>query len=514
MADIVLATLNARYTHASMGLRYLRANLGVWREHSVIREFIIQSRPLDVVEKILADQPKVVGLGVYIWNIEETTKVVALLKTLRPEIVVVLGGPEVSYETAEQRIVQWADYVVTGWGETTLPKLLQQILVGPKPLQKIHVGEQAALDDIIMPYAEYTDEDVRHRTLYVEASRGCPFKCEFCLSALDKTAWPFELEPFLYEMETLYQRGVRLFKFVDRTFNLKPETGRKILDFFLEKIQQAPDDLVFVHFEVVPDHLPDILKEAIAKFPEGTLQFEIGIQTLDATTQKNISRRTDLTKAETNVRWLVEESNAHLHVDLIAGLPGETIETFASGFDRLWRWGADEIQLGILKRLRGTPIIRHTDAFGMRYNPEPPYNVLSTDAVSFTEMQTFTRFARYWDLVANSGRFTMTLPFIMQSHSSPYQSFSQLSAHIFETSGVTHNIALERLFALVYGYLSTTDSPRDTIEQVLKEDWLRAGMKGIPKFLPQNFPPPHKTPVAEKNHEKHSRPSRQTRHLV
>jgi radical SAM superfamily enzyme YgiQ (UPF0313 family) len=170
---------------------------------------------------------------------------------------VVLGGPEVSHETAGQQIVRDADYVVTGWGDITFPKLCREIVRGPKPLMKIHAGEQPPMGEIRLPYDLYSDEDIAHRTLYVEASRGCPFKCEFCLSALDKTAWPFPLDGFLVQIETLYQRGARLFKFVDRTFNLNVKTSQRILEFFLDKLQANPGDPVYAHFELVPDHLPD-----------------------------------------------------------------------------------------------------------------------------------------------------------------------------------------------------------------------------------------------------------------
>jgi radical SAM superfamily enzyme YgiQ (UPF0313 family) len=452
MATILLATLNARYAHASMGLRCLRANLGELRDQSEIVEFVIGTRTETIVEAILARQPAVVGLGVYIWNVEETTRVVAMLKTVAPHIKLVLGGPEVSYETEAQRICQLADYVVTGWGDVTFPKLCAQILVGPQPLMKIHAGEQPPLDSLAMPYDEYTDEDVARRTIYVEASRGCPFKCEFCLSALDKTAWPFALEPFLAAMDGLYQRGVRRFKFVDRTFNLNIKVSNAILKFFLSRIQAAPDDPCFVHFELVPDHLPDALKSVIAEFPDGTLQFEIGIQTFNTEVQQRISRKQDNDRAAMNLDWLVKHSRAHLHVDLIAGLPGENVESFGAGFDRLHALAPHEIQFGILKRLRGTPIIRHTQQHAMRYNPDPPYNILATDVISFTDMQRLVRFARYWDLVANSGRFARTLPLLLRD--APFAEFLAFADWLHAKTAQTHNIALERLFDLVGEFLA------------------------------------------------------------
>ena len=448
---ILLATLNARYTHASLGLRYLLANMGELRDQTAIQEFVIGAKTTEMVERILSHNPKIVGFGVYIWNVEETTKLVATLKRVAPHIVILLGGPEVSHETAGQPIVQLADYVVTGWGDVTFPALCRDILHGPKPLMKVHAGVQPPMADIALPYALYSDDDIAHRTLYVEASRGCPFKCEFCLSALDKTAWPFNIDTFLAEMEALHARGARVFKFVDRTFNLNIKTSLKIMQFFLDKLTAAPDDPVYAHFELVPDHLPDALKEGIARFPPGALQFEIGIQSFNPTVQGNISRKQDNDKAAANIRWLCEHSNVHMHVDLIAGLPGETVDSFAEGFDKLWALGPHEIQFGILKRLRGTPIIRHTEAFGLVFDPYPPYTILANRDIDFPAMQRLVRFARYWDLVANSGRFTHVTPVLLGEQ--PFASFMAFSDWLYANTDATHRIALDRLAALVGKYL-------------------------------------------------------------
>ncbi|MGN6704150.1 MAG: DUF4080 domain-containing protein, partial [Burkholderiaceae bacterium] len=405
------------------------------------------------------------GFGVYIWNVEETTKIVAMLKRVAPEVVVVLGGPEVSHETQAQEIVALADYVVTGWGDVTFPQLCRQLLDGPQPLMKIHAGVQPPMAELALPYAHYDDADIAHRTLYVEASRGCPFKCEFCLSSLDKTAWPFPLDRFLAEMETLHARGARLFKFVDRTFNLNVKTSLAILQFFLDKLAAAPDDPVFAHFELVPDHLPDALKAAIAQFPPGALQFEIGIQTFNPEVQALISRRQDNAKAAANLRWLREQSHAHLHVDLIAGLPGEDVDSFARGFDRLVALAPHEIQFGILKRLRGTPIIRHTEAYGLVFDDRPPYRILATDRIDFSTMQRLVRFARYWDLVANSGRFAQALPLILAD--APFARFLALSDWLYATTDATHRIAPERLARLLGDWLRQQGIDPETADAAL-----------------------------------------------
>ena len=498
---ILLSTLNARYTHASLGLRCLLANMGDLQEATAIREFVIGARTADVVERLLECRPRIIGFGVYIWNVEEITRVVAMLKRVAPEVVIVLGGPEVSHEPEEQPIVRLADYLVTGWGDITFAQLCRQILQGPKPLMKIHTGAQPPLAEIALPYRHYTDDDIAHRTLYVEASRGCPFKCEFCLSSLDKTAWAFDLDRFLEELEALHARGARQFKFVDRTFNLNIKFSLRILQFFLDKLAAAPHDPVFAHFELVPDHLPDALKAAVAQFPPGTLQFEIGIQSFNPEVQALISRKQDNDKADANLRWLREHSHAHLHVDLIAGLPGEDIESFARGFDRLVALAPHEIQFGILKRLRGTPIIRHTQTYRMIFDPHPPYAILATDRIDFAAMQRLVRFSRYWDLIANSGRFSQSLPFLLGA--SPFASFMALSDWLHARTDATHRISPQRLAALLRTWLTEAGHDRPEAVAALAQD---------EKVLSERARSGAANGRADANSSK--APSRQARHLA
>ncbi len=478
MSTILLATLNARYSHTSLGLRYLLANMEELREQSGLMEFTIKHRPIDIVEKLLAANPELIGLGVYIWNARETTEVVTLLKQIRPELIVVLGGPEVSYESEQQLICQQADYVIQGQGDLAFATLCRQLLSGERPAEKFINATPLPLEQLTLPYLEYRDEDIAHRVVYVEASRGCPFKCEFCLSALDKTATPFDLERFLDEMDKLYQRGLRHFKFVDRTFNLKVDNSLRILEFFLARL----DDELFLHFELIPDHLPERLKATIQKFPPGTLQFEIGVQSLNPEVQQRISRRQDNERTATNLRWIRDETHAHIHADLIIGLPGEDMASFARGFDQLLTMRPHEIQVGILKRLRGSPIIRHSDEYGMRFNPLPPYDILTTRDIDFASMRRLSRFARYWDMIANSGRFPNTLPLLLGT--SPFDNFIQLSDWLYEYIDQTDRIHLARLFKLLYQAASKRDDiQRETLEQALLHDHQRSSLKGTPGFL-------------------------------
>jgi radical SAM superfamily enzyme YgiQ (UPF0313 family) len=506
MAQIVLTTLNANYIHASFGLRYLMANLGLLRGDARLLEFDIQQRAVDVVETLLAQQPRIVGFGVYIWNVQEVTAVVAALKRVRPDIIVVLGGPEVSFETERQEIARLADFVITGEGDLEFATLCRQILAGSPPAQKIIPAKQPDLAQLTLPYEFYDEEDVAHRIIYVEASRGCPFTCEFCLSSLDSSVRQFPLPLLLAELQKLLDRGVNQFKFVDRTFNLNPTVSKGILQFFLERLRPG----LFLHFEMVPDRLPEALREIIVQFPPGALQFEVGVQTFDEVAAERISRRQDYARLTDNLRFLREKTGVHIHADLIVGLPGETMEGFAAGFDRLFALGPQEIQVGMLKRLRGTSISRHDEAWQMVYNPLPPYEILQNKLLDFSALQRMRRFARFWDLTGNSGNFLQTTLLICQTNTSAFAAFMKWSEWLYARIGRRHGIALDSLAECLFIYLTQVCglAPAD-VAQSLRQDWLNAGRREKPAFLeafPDNSIP---TPVPAKSEV----PKRQSRHL-
>src|SRR5262245_60082380 len=492
MADIVLTTLNARYAHAAFGLRYLHANLGVLCDRAEIVEFDISQRSVDILETLLARDPRIIGLGIYIWNVKESTQLVGELKRVRPDIQVILGGPEVSYETDSQEIVRLADYVITGEADLTFPRLCAEIL---RPKSEIRNPKSEIASRIIpaplpqfaelrLPYDLYTADDVARRVIYVEASRGCPYECEFCLSSLDIPVRQAPLEPFLAAMESLLARGVRQFKFVDRTFNLNIKTSQAILAFFLERYYPG----LFLHFEMIPDRLPDALRDLIRQFPPGALQFEVGVQTFNEDVARLISRRQDNARVDENLRWLRSETGVHVHADLIVGLPGESVDSFARGFNRLAALGPQEIQVGMLKRLRGTPIVRHDAEWGMVYSPAAPYEILQTRLIDYTAMQRLRRFARYWDLVANSGNFLEATPRIW-GEGLPFERFLQFSDWLFAVGGKTNGIALKRLAELLFRYLVTETACDDLCAaRCIWNDYRRGGRSDRPEFLRPYLP--------------------------
>ncbi len=515
MPDIVLTTLNARYIHASFGLRYLFANLGELKSRTRLLESDINQRPADVAELLLAQNPKIIGFGVYIWNVAPAMEVISTLKRVRPDITIILGGPEVSYETESQPICQVADYIITGEADLKFAEVCGTLLaatVGSRAtvaLPKIIPAELPDFSQLALPYDFYTDDDIAHRIIYVEASRGCPFTCEFCLSSLDVPVRQVPLPALLDELQKLLDRGVKQFKFVDRTFNLNVNVSQAILEFFLARYQHG----LFFHFEMIPDRLPKSLRETISRFPPGALQFEVGIQTFNPDVAERIKRRQNYERLEDNFRYLRNETGVHIHADLIAGLPGESIESFAAGFDRLIALRPQEIQVGILKRLRGTPIIRHDSEWQMIYSPNPPYEIFQNILLDFAKTQRLRRFARYWDLVGNSGNFLETTPLIWAGQTSPFVAFMRFSEWLHARTLRTHNIALLRLMELVFEFLTGElgiESRRAA--EALWRDYQRGGRSDKPLFLKGHLRSETLTPFTRS--QASPLPKRQARHLA
>jgi radical SAM superfamily enzyme YgiQ (UPF0313 family) len=442
--DILLTTINAKWIHPSLALRLLKANLGALEERCEILEFALR-QPLDEkIQPLLAARPLILSVSVSIWNHTATLELLRELEKLwaaqRP--VVVLGGPEVSHLPPEAEIFRYADYVIRGEGEDAFRTLCENIFAGGNErggaaqqaaAQKVAAqfinAENVDVSGIKSGYRLYTDEDVTKKLIYVEASRGCPFNCEFCLSSVksssvksgDNKAREFPLEPFLAQMDELVRRGVKTFKFLDRTFNINIKRAREIMEFFLEKLEQK--NKIVVHFEMVPSLFPPALREILSRFPPDSLRLEIGIQTLNMEVAARVNRAgcQEQSGQELDaVRFLRVKTNAIIHADLIAGLPGEDLASFGNGFDRLLaclvlpkdkseengkaalkKTDNTEIQVGMLKLLPGTPISRHNDTFRMRFEPLPPYEVMETSAISAADFLRLKNFARFWEIIVN-----------------------------------------------------------------------------------------------------------------
>jgi len=498
---IILTTLNSRYTHSSIGLRYIYANLKELQNDAEILEFSINDAIQTIAEKILIHMPDIIGIGTYIWNVTEVAELIHIIKKISPNTTIILGGPEVSYVPFRVNLDD-ADFFIQGEGEISFYELCKNL---SNQNSKIIKPNTPNLKELKLPYEFYTDDDIKNRYIYVEVSRGCPFECEFCLSSMDERenryiyvevsrgcpfecefclssmderVRAFELDIVLAEFQKLWNRGARNFKFVDRTFNLNMKTANKILNFFLEK--EPP---YFAHFEVIPDHFPDSIKEKIKQFPHGALQLEIGIQTLNLEIANNISRQLKLDKIKQNISFLENETEAHIHLDLIVGLPGESLESFGKNLDELVSLSSCEIQIGILKKLSGTNINRHDVEHGMVYSNIPPYDILKNNQLSFNDIQIMKRFARFWDLTYNSGNFKNSIKLVWQDKS-VYDNFYEFGMWIYEQTNSTYKISLQRLGELLFTYLREIKY-LDTqyVADAMLEDMMKLKGRAIPTYL-------------------------------
>ena len=483
MKNIILTTLNARYSHTSLALRYLFANLKELKDEAKILEFVINSSNQTIAEKILENNPKIVGIATYIWNAFDVGEIVKIIKKVSPKTIVVLGGPEVSYQPFRVNF-DMADYIISGEGEESFYNLCREIYDGNCTQPRTIMSPKIDFEKIVLPYDDYTDFDIQNRHIYVENARGCPFECEFCLSSIETKMRYLDLDIFLNEIDKLWNRGARSFKFIDRTFNLKISFAKAILNYFLEKKEDY-----FLHFEVIPDNFPDELKELLTKFKAGSLQLEVGIQTLNLDVAKNIRRNLRLEKIKENLRFLSQETHAHMHIDLIIGLPGESVESFGRNLNLLYTLSTGEIQVGILKKLSGTTLDRHDKMYGMVYSDTPPYDILQNDLISFSKMQEMKRFARFWDIIYNSGNFQKTTALLFED-GKVYENFYDLTTWLYKRSESTYKISLDRMAEFLYEYMSKKHD-KEQVANMILQDVMGVGGRKIPPFLkklvPENY---------------------------
>ncbi len=470
MSDIILTTINAKYIHSAFGIRSLWCNLGEFQDCTEIVEFNINQQIGQIAEDLLSKSPKIICFSTFIWNVEQISSLIINIKSLAPEIKIVIGGPEASFEYHDACWFPFVDHIISGEGEIELPKLIFDIFAHSSPAKVIKAEPINDLTRIQMPYSAYSDADIANRVIYVESSRGCPFGCEFCISSLDKTVRFYDVDNFLSEMKILTERGVKHFKFIDRTFNVGTARAVTILDFFLDNWREGMQ----LHFEIVPDKLNSTLLNKMKKFPLHGLHLEIGIQSYNPQTQDLISRKQDFELTKTNLSSLLTETGALVHTDLVIGLPGESYESFINGFNQLIAMRPQEIQIGFLKRLKGTPIIRHTDEFKLTFEQDSPFEILQTKDISFKQMRDLKRFSRYFDLYYNSENFPEALELLWEVNDDCFTTFAQLSNFTWDKTGQTHKISLKNLMKIFFEFMQELGSVDiDTVFEALSNDFYR-----------------------------------------
>jgi radical SAM superfamily enzyme YgiQ (UPF0313 family) len=452
---ILLVSVNARYSHASYAIRTLRVNLGALAADTSFLETDLDITPLQLAEQIAQRQPRIVGFSVYLWNRLLVEATVRILRVVHPEIICVAGGPEL-VDHAEAPGVKLWDAKIFGEGENTFRKVCEAVLANdplvpqPETLQYFHAVPED-LARLALPYDEYSDTDIAQRTIYAETSRGCPYSCSYCTSNGTKLRL-FPLTTLLPAFDKLWQRGVRKFKFLDRTFNAPVEHACAILDFFLPRVTSG----TCLHFEINPDHLhPDVFTR-MAAYPKGALHLEVGLQTLNPDVAQRIGRSINTAHALENLRKLCQETGAVVHADLIFGLPGEDEKSFAQGFNTVVETcHAPEIQVNWLKGLPGTQIVREATQFNLAFSAEPPYELLHSDVMDFQTLCSIQRFARCWELVHNRGRFPKEVETLHAAIAPDYYNgYMSLTQRIFSDEGKFYAISAARLQSYLHEHLA------------------------------------------------------------
>jgi len=482
---VVLATLNAKYIHTSLALRYLKAY--AQGEFDVeISEYTIKDPAMGIAADIYSKKPDVIGFSCYIWNIEETIVVVDMLRKVLPDVKIMLGGPEVSYDTEEwMNRLSSVDFIVMGEGEETFRDLLRQIagerkyhfvfgLAYRKREEVVITPGRPKLDLAAIPSPHRFAEDVpslRNRVVYFETSRGCPFSCQFCLSSIEVGVRYFDMDWVKSEITYLIDSGAKLIKFVDRTFNIKRDYALEIFRFLIDNHRGC----VF-QFEITADIMrPEVLDFLAEHAPPGIFRFEIGVQSTNDPTNLAVQRRQNFAKLTRTVVKVKESGKIDQHLDLIAGLPHEDYDTFRKTFNDVFALRPEELQLGFLKMLRGTGLRIDAAKYGYVYSERAPYEMLGNDLMPFGDIVRIKRvedvLEKYW----NAHRMDRTMEYLVGSaYPSPFD-FFQVFGDFWEARGwsrIGHQ--LEDLFARIWAFLEhdgRSDLNRDVAFGLLKIDY-------------------------------------------
>ena len=423
--NVVLSTLNSKFIHSSLALRYLKAYGEAHGQAYDIVEYTINMPVLHILSDITEYDIDVLGFACYIWNIEMTLHVVDMVKAVRPDIKIVLGGPEVSF-TADELLERCPniDYIVQGEGEEAFHALVTALQVGNDGLDPVIPGvrgrrdssilgsleavEVSDLSSIPFPYTEEDMEDLEHKIIYYESSRGCPFSCQYCLSGNKNTVRFFPQERTLEELQWFIDHGVKQVKFVDRTFNCAPHHHRPLMEF----MRDSDTDMNF-HLEMEPELMTEWETNILCETPPGRIQIEVGVQSTHKKTLDAINRYNDWPYIQKSIRPIIQAGRTHVHMDLIVGLPHEDFNRFGQSFNDLFSLQPHALQIGFLKLLKGSGVRRMRE-YKYVADPLAPYEVLSTHVLPYDDVRFLKYFEDVFERFYNSERFRTTFGYIGQ----------------------------------------------------------------------------------------------------
>ncbi|WP_427338446.1 B12-binding domain-containing radical SAM protein [Caloranaerobacter sp. DY30410] len=495
--NIVISTLNSKYIHSSLSIRYLKSYCMDLFNNIKLMEFTINQNSEYITGEIFKHAPDVLAFSCYIWNIEKTLEICERLKIVRPQTKIILGGPEVSFDGDELlRKYDFIDFVIYGEGEETFKELLQYLDEGIENYdnikglifredERIIVNSPrpliSNLDMIPSPYEGDLNE-FKDKIVYFESSRGCPFNCQFCLSSTIKGVRYFTLDRVKEDLLKLIKAGVKQVKFVDRTFNAKKDYALEIMKFIMA---QNVKNINF-HFEVTAHLLDDEMLDFLKCVPEGLFQFEIGVQSTNDKTLEAISRKTNFDKLSKVVKKIKSYKNIHQHLDLIAGLPYEDYNSFKKSFNDVYNLQPDMLQLGFLKLLKGSGLRRDREKYGFKFLDKPPYEVLENNYISYEEMLKLKSIEDLLEKYSNSRSFENSLKYVIKNYyETPFDFFEDFSSYWeqHKLDSISHSKA--SLYKIFYNYyFDRININIEIFRELLKYDFLLNNKtSNLPEFM-------------------------------
>ena len=503
MSKVVLLAVNSKYVHSALSVWLLAEGVSMYahKPHDVeIIEATIHQQDSDIAAMITAHKPDVVGISTYIWNASKLPGLLKLLREQLPRCIFVLGGPEASYNV-DYWLANGADYVVHGEGERQFPVLLDELankktqpenrrggILPPAGNVLYNPGRQDAAPTTAKPingdfhikhppdpYSQVYISTLKNRLAYLETSRGCPYSCAFCLSGESKLQF-FPIETAKEQMYKLSKSGAKTIKLIDRTFNSNPMRAYELFEYVI-----SLETTCCFHFEVAADLFDERTIKLLSTAPPGRVQFEAGLQSYHEPTLKAITRKSDLTKADANIKALLTPGNIHIHVDLIAGLPYETLSIFTNSFNRAYALGAHDLQLGFLKLLHGSTLRKQAEVLGIQYHQAPPYEIISSPWLSSGDIITLKQTENALRHTHNKSRFLSTIKYVLSATGlSPFALFQKLGGY-----HENHGLPLETYAQMVHDcFLAIPGVGKDELQSRMICDWLTMVRgKNMPGFL-------------------------------
>ncbi|CUN68636.1 radical SAM domain-containing protein [Clostridium perfringens] len=473
-------------------MRYLKAFTKDLDFQGDIKEFSINDRVENILEGIIEEKPDVVAFSCYIWNMEFVNRLAELIKLVDPNIEILYGGPEVSYEGKEFLENHEGEYVIVGEGEKTfrefvLYKLGEGKIEDIKGLNYKRNGKvfenpkrpEMDMNELVFPYTY--EEDINNKIVYYEASRGCPFKCKYCLSSVMHGVRFLDVERVKKELKYFMERGLKLVKFVDRTFNCNREYTVELLKYLSEQ-----DTETRFHFEVAADLLTEEQIEILNNAPKGRFQLEVGVQTTNNEVLHNINRYITYENIKEKVLKVAAGKNVMQHLDLIAGLPGEDLESFKKSFNDVHAIRPDEIQLGFLKLLKGSSMREEAEKWGIVYSPYAPYEIIRSKDISYEELLLLKKVEAMVDKYYNSCKFNNVIKFFLNIYEKPFDFYYDLAMFFEEKGNFKRSIGNVEYYKILLDFYLEKIGGEDEglFKEVLKFDYLCFNKKRwLPDFL-------------------------------